>query len=166
MNEPTNYLSQTSARLGLHLQAPDGLLPPQQELNMGAEHQSSDMFFFFFFKVYPDLTEIHCLIFILQNLTETTPCFCTRVLELDHWSTKKSCCWSIRSSQMHGGCPYGPYGCFIFQWQCGVIPFPQEVEALLCSGLLSLTDCLAENSFIHFTQSYEQLVETAPWWPL
>lgn len=42
----------------------------------------------------------------------------------------------------------------------GLLPPHEEVEGFLCSGFLSLTDCLAENSFIHFTQSHAQLVET------
>lgn len=42
----------------------------------------------------------------------------------------------------------------------GLLPPKEEVEGFLCSGFLCLSECLAEQSFIHFTQSQEQLVET------
>jgi len=42
----------------------------------------------------------------------------------------------------------------------GLLPPHEEVEGFLASGFLSLTDCLAENSFIHFSQNQGQLVET------
>ena len=59
------------------------------------------------------------------------------------------------------GCPAGLGGLDPCRFGVG----SQEVEGFLASGFLSLTDCLAENSFIHFSQNQGQLVETAAWLP-
>lgn len=108
----------TFARLALHLQAPDGLLPPHEEL-LGSG------------KLWH---------FEGSNVTGDGGGPCPKTLPKTPKSPQVS---EVRPPI----------------W----VPFSQEVEGFLASGFLSLTDCLAENSFIHFSQNQGQLVETAPW---